>query len=235
MPDGRVVLRMSTDRPGGRGRDENELGMIVDIELDDVTLEGALVVPEEPRGVVVFSHGSGSSRHSPRNSFVATVARQHGLATLLFDLLTEQEDESYETRFDVDLLTRRLVDVTAWVAEGDDTADLEVGYFGSSTGAASALRAAAELGDQVGAVVSRGGRVDLASDVLPEVTAPTLFVVVERDTDVLALNEAAFAKLTAPKELEVVSGAGHLFEEPGTLDVVAEHAAEWFENHLGAQ
>jgi pimeloyl-ACP methyl ester carboxylesterase len=206
--------------------------MVVDIELDDVTLEGALAVPEGADGIVVFSHGSGSSRHSPRNNFVAEVARRHGVATLLFDLLTETEDETYETRFDIDLLTQRLVDVTAWVAEGDDTADLRVGYFGSSTGAASALRAAAALGDQVGAVVSRGGRVDLASEVLADVTAPTLFVVGERDTDVRRLNEEAFAKLTCTKELEVVPEAGHLFEEPGTLNVVAEHAATWFADHL---
>nr|WP_244531496.1 dienelactone hydrolase family protein [Halogranum amylolyticum] len=223
---------MSIDRSGDAGDGENELGMIVDIELDDVTLEGALVVPDDATGIVVFSHGSGSSRHSPRNNFVAEVARRHGLATLLFDLLTEAEDETYETRFDIDLLTRRLVDVTAWVAEGDETADLRIGYFGSSTGAASALRAAAELGDQIGAVVSRGGRVDLASDALADVTAPTLFVVGEADTDVLALNEAAFSKLTCTKELEVIPGAGHLFEEPGTLDAVAEHAAAWFAQHL---
>ncbi|WP_089693959.1 dienelactone hydrolase family protein [Halogranum gelatinilyticum] len=206
--------------------------MIVDIALDDVTLEGALSVPEGAPGIVVFSHGSGSSRHSPRNNFVAEVARRHGLGTLLFDLLTEEEDENYETRFDIDLLTQRLVDVTAWVAEGDETADLTVGYFGSSTGAASALRAAAALGDQVGAIVSRGGRVDLASEQLPDVTAPTLFLVGERDEQVLALNEAAFTKLTCTKELEVVPGAGHLFEERGTLEAVAEHAAEWFAEHL---
>ncbi|EJN59517.1 hypothetical protein HSB1_16750 [Halogranum salarium B-1] len=225
---------MRAGRRGGRTGEtvENELGMVVSIELDDVTLDGALVVPEEATGIVVFSHGSGSSRHSPRNTFVAQVARQHGLATLLFDLLTEAEDESDEGRFDVDRLTRRLVDVTAWVAEGDETADLRVGYFGASTGAASALRAAAELGDHVGAVVSRGGRVDLASDALADVTAPTLFLVGERDTDVLARNEASFSKLTCTKELEVVPGAGHLFEEAGTLDAVAEHAAAWFEEYL---
>ena len=212
---------------------DNHLGMIVDIALDDVTLEGALAVPEDATGIVVFSHGSGSSRHSPRNNFVAEVARRHGLGTLLFDLLTEEEDETAETRFDIDLLTQRLVDVTAWVAEGDETTDLTVGYFGSSTGAASALRAAAALGDRIGAVVSRGGRVDLASEQLPDVTAPTLFLVGERDEQVLALNEEAFATLTCTKELEVVPGAGHLFEEPGTLEAVAEHAAEWFAEHLG--
>lgn len=220
---------MAAKSPADR---DNDLGIVVDIDLDDVTLEGALAVPDGATGIVVFSHGSGSSRHSPRNNFVAEVARRHGLGTLLFDLLTEEEDETYETRFDIDLLTHRLIDVTAWVAEGDETAALTVGYFGSSTGAASALRAAAELDDHVGAVVSRGGRVDLASEHLPDVTAPTLFLVGERDEQVVELNEAAFAKLTCPKELEVVPGAGHLFEEPGTLEAVAEHAAEWFETHL---
>lgn len=221
---------MAAKSPADR---ENELGIIVDIDLDDVTLEGALAIPDGATGLVVFSHGSGSSRLSPRNNFVAEVARQHGVGTLLFDLLTEEEDQTYETRFDIDLLTQRLVDVTAWVAEGDETADLTVGYFGSSTGAASALRAAAELGDQIGAVVSRGGRVDLASESLPDVTAPTLFLVGERDETVLELNEEAFTTLTCTKELDVVPGASHLFEEPGTLEAVAEHAAEWFEEHLG--
>ncbi|RLM89396.1 alpha/beta hydrolase [Halobellus sp. Atlit-38R] len=206
---------------------------LVSIPADGVELPGELLIPEDAAGLVAFAHGSGSSRHSPRNTFVADVLRRHGVGTLLFDLLTEEEDREYETRFDIDLLTARLVAATEWIREYEETRDLNLGYFGSSTGAAAALRAAARRGDDVAAVVSRGGRVDLASEQLPAVTAPTLFIVGGADTQVLELNRDALAELTCERELEVVEGAGHLFEGSGELDEVAELAAEWFESHLG--
>lgn len=186
-----------------------------------------------PQGLVVFAHGSGSSRKSPRNNFVAEVIRDEGLGTLLFDLLTEEEDRVRENRFDIPLLTDRLVAVTEWLWDTESTRELNLGYFGSSTGAASALRAAARLPDEIGAVVSRGGRVDMASEVLGEVRAPSLFIVGGADTQVLELNLEAFDQLDCEKELEVIEGAGHLFEGPGELEEVADVAAEWFAGHLG--
>jgi dienelactone hydrolase len=204
----------------------------VEIPVDAVRLDGELRIPDAATGLVVFAHGSGSSRHSPRNTAVASVLRDHGVGTLLFDLLTAEEDETYETRFDIDLLTERLLGVTDWLRERPETARMNLGYFGSSTGAAAALRAAAERGDDVGAVVSRGGRVDLASDHLPRVTAATLFIVGGADTDVLALNRDAYERLTCAKGLEVVDGAGHLFERPGELERVADLAADWFATRL---
>jgi pimeloyl-ACP methyl ester carboxylesterase len=210
------------------GNDEN----LVTIPVDDVELEGMLDVPPGATGLVVFAHGSGSSRKSPRNNFVAEVIRDRGLGTLLFDLLTEEEDQSRENRFDIPLLTERLVAVTEWLWDRDDTAALNVGYFGSSTGAASALRAAARLGDDVDAVVSRGGRVDMASDVLADVQAPSLFVVGGADTQVLELNREAYERLTCEKDLHVVEGAGHLFEGEGQLEAVADVAADWFAETL---
>ncbi|MFB6155770.1 MAG: dienelactone hydrolase family protein [Haloferacaceae archaeon] len=208
--------------------DEN----IVEIPVDGVTLEGDLRVPAGATGLVVFAHGSGSSRKSPRNNFVAETLRERRLGTLLFDLLTEEEDRVYENRFDIARLTDRLVAVTEWVSDRGDLADLHVGYFGSSTGAAAALRAAGRLGDEVGAVVSRGGRVDLASESLGAVTAPSLFVVGGDDEQVLELNREAYEQLTCERELSVVAGAGHLFEGPGELEEVAGLAADWFEDHL---
>ena len=205
---------------------------LVSIPADGVELEGALVVPDGAPGLVAFAHGSGSSRHSPRNNFVAEVLQAHGLGTLLFDLLTEAEDVDRATRFDIDLLTDRLLAATAWLRGREDVGDLNLGYFGSSTGAAAALRAGAQRGDDIDAVVSRGGRVDLASEQLPEVTAATLFIVGGADTQVLELNRDGLEALTCTKELSVVEGAGHLFEEPGELEEVAELAAEWFEEHL---
>jgi len=202
----------------------------VEIPVDGVTLEGDLGIPDGATGLVVFAHGSGSSRKSPRNQFVAERLRERGLGTLLFDLLTEQEDQRYETRFDIDLLVDRLVTASEWVDEEATTRDLQVGYFGSSTGAAAALRAAARR--DVDAVVSRGGRVDLASAVLADVTAPTLFVVGGADHTVLELNREAYDELVCEKSLEVVEGAGHLFEEPGALEAVADHAGDWFVDHL---
>ncbi|WP_136601079.1 dienelactone hydrolase family protein [Salinigranum halophilum] len=204
----------------------------VEIPVDAVRLDGELRIPDAATGLVVFAHGSGSSRHSPRNTAVASVLRDHGVGTLLFDLLTAEEDETYETRFDIDLLTERLLGVTDWLRGRPETASMNLGYFGSSTGAAAALRAAAERGDDVGAVVSRGGRVDLASDHLPRITAATLFIVGGADTDVLALNRDAYERLTCAKGLEVVDEAGHLFEGPGELERVADLAADWFATRL---
>jgi pimeloyl-ACP methyl ester carboxylesterase len=211
-----------------KGADE----CVVYISAGDVDLEGELCVPEAAHGLVVFAHGSGSSRHSPRNNYVAEVLRDRGLATLLFDLLTEREDQSRENRFDIPLLTDRLVAATDWVTARDEAGSHPLGYFGSSTGAAAALRAAARFGEEVDAVVSRGGRVDMASDQLDAVRAATLFVVGGADTQVLEWNREAFDRLDCEKELEVIEGAGHLFEGPGELEAVADRAADWFASHL---
>jgi alpha-beta hydrolase superfamily lysophospholipase len=202
------------------------------VRTDRVELEGNLGVPLEAQGVVLFAHGSGSSRFSPRNNFVAGVLRHHRLATLLIDLLTSAEDRNYETRFDIDLLTRRLGAVTSWIRKESEARDLPLGLFGASTGAASALRLAATLGREVAAVVSRGGRPDLASGFLSKVTAPTILIVGGEDDVVLELNRKAYEELRCQKELFVIPGATHLFEEPGTLEAVADKAAEWFTKHL---
>lgn len=208
---------------------------LVLIPADWVTLEGALAVPAETQGVVVFAHGSGSSRHSPRNTFVAQVLQTAGLGTLLFDLLTREEDATYETRFDIDLLTRRLVAATRWLREQPRTRSLGIGYFGASTGAAAALRAAAALGSVIGAVVSRGGRPDLARSALDRVQAPTLLIVGGEDHMVIDLNQQAYARLHGEKQLVIIPGAGHLFEEPGTLQEVARLASQWFVRYLHAK
>ena len=205
---------------------------LVSIPADGVELEGELIVPEGASGLVVFAHGSGSSRKSPRNNYVADVLRERGLGTLLFDLLTETEDRDRDNRFDIPLLTDRLVAVTEWLRDRPETTSLRYGYFGSSTGAASALRGAARDATDIDAVVSRGGRVDLASGVLEEVTAPVLLVVGGDDTQVLELNRDAADALTCDTELHVVEGAGHLFEGPGQLEEVADVAADWFEANL---
>jgi pimeloyl-ACP methyl ester carboxylesterase len=205
---------------------------IVYVPVDGVDLEGDLRIPEDASGLVVFAHGSGSSRHSPRNNYVAEVLRDRGLGTFLFDLLTAEEDQYRENRFDIPLLTDRLVTVTDWLEGYDATSGLTPGYFGSSTGAAAALRAAARRGSGVAAVVSRGGRVDMASEHLSDVRAATLFVVGGEDTDVLELNREAFEALDCEKELTVVEGAGHLFEGEGELEEVADVAADWFADHL---
>jgi putative phosphoribosyl transferase len=206
----------------------------VHIRSGNVNLEGNLTIPAGAKGVVLFAHGSGSSRHSPRNQFVAGVIREAGLATLLFDLLTEEEESvdiyTRHHRFDIGMLSQRLVDAAFWVT--GQFPSLRIGYFGASTGAGAALAAAAELGETVGAVVSRGGRPDLAGDALPRVTSPTLLIVGGLDYTVLDLNREAFAKLNCEKELVVVLEATHLFEEPGTLEEVARLAADWFQGHL---
>jgi len=195
-----------------------------------------LIIPQRAAGVVLFAHGSGSSRHSPRNQFVARTIRESGTGTLLFDLLTgEEEIEDNITarlRFDIGLLARRLVEVTHWLTRRPETQRYGVGYFGSSTGGGAALVAAAELGKSIGAVVSRGGRPDLAGDALPRVQSPTLLIVGGRDDVVIQLNEEALAKLHCEKELKIVPRATHLFEDPGALEEVARLAAEWFRRHL---
>jgi putative phosphoribosyl transferase len=203
----------------------------VTITGDSVALEGMLGIPPNASGIVLFAHGSGSSRHSPRNNYVARVLRKAGLATLLLDLLTEEEDRVYTTRFDIDLLTHRLVAASHWINSQPRARGLTTGYFGASTGGAAALDAAAGLGSAIGAVVSRGGRPDLAAS-LDRVRAPTLLIVGGLDTEVIALNRKAYAQLHCEKELTIVSGASHLFEEPGTLEQVAELASGWFTRHL---
>ena len=210
----------------------DETDTIVSIPVDTVELEGELVVPEGATGIVVFAHGSGSSRHSPRNNAVADVVRSAGVATLLFDLLTEEEDEHRENRFDIPLLTDRLRAVTDWVRNHERTEGLNVGYFGASTGAAAALRAAATIDTDIDAVVSRGGRVDLAAEALPQVETPTLLIIGGDDDTVLERNRDAYDELDCTKELEIIEGAGHLFEGPGELDEVADVATDWFDTTL---
>lgn len=208
---------------------------LVHVPVDGVTLEGALAlaIPDKATGLVLFAHGSGSSRFSPRNNFVAGELRKVGLGTLLIDLLTRTEDQDYERRFDIALLTGRLVAVSNWLAAQPETSSLPLGLFGASTGAAAALQAAAALPDQVKAVVSRGGRPDLAGkQALAQVRCPTLLIVGGHDDVVIELNQQADALLTCPKELMIVPGATHLFEEPGTLEKVADLAATWFQQTL---
>jgi len=206
--------------------------MEIDIPLTSVTLKGELVIPENAIGIVVFSHGSGSSRFSPRNRSVAGLIQQNGMGTLLFDLLTEQEDSIYENRFNIDLLTSRLIEATEWLMQYKPTKDLPIGYFGASTGAASALRAAAYFENNIKAVVSRGGRPDLALNVLHLVTAPTLLIVGQLDVPVIKMNKEAFDELKTVKEMKIIPGATHLFEEPGKLMEVAELAISWYMEHL---
>ena len=198
-----------------------------------VHLSGTLTLPENVGGLVLFAHGSGSSRLSPRNRHVAQALNDAGIGTLLFDLLTSAEDRAYETRFDIGLLTTRLLAATDWATREHSTATLPLGYFGASTGAAAALAAAAHKGTQIAAVVSRGGRPDLAgADALTRVTAPTLLIVGGDDPVVIELNEAAYAHLRCPRKLEIIPGATHLFEEAGTLERVAADAAAWFQRWL---
>lgn len=213
--------------------DQEPLERIVEIPVNGITLEGALVIPAGCSSVVLFAHGSGSSRHSPRNNFVAQQLQDLGLGTLLLDLLTREEDARYENRFDIDLLTWRLERATQWVMEQPRSESLDIGYFGASTGAAAALQAAATFGEAIGAVVSRGGRPDLAIPALGTVEAPTLLIVGGLDHEVIELNRRAYQKLKAEKHLEIVPGATHLFEEPGALQEVAGLAGKWFKRHFG--
>ena len=210
--------------------------MQVVIPIRRIELTGDLDVPGRPLGLVLFAHGSGSSRYSPRNQYVARVLREAGIGTLLFDLLTPAEEEaealSRHLRFDIALLAERLEGATRWAIDQATRSDVNVGYFGSSTGAAAALIAASRFGDVVGAVVSRGGRPDLAGDALARVRGATLLIVGGEDKPVIGLNEEAYERLHCEKALRIIPGATHLFEEPGALEIVAKMAAEWFANHL---
>jgi putative phosphoribosyl transferase len=210
---------------------------LVRIPAGKVTINGNLTVPRRAKGIVLFAHGSGSGRFSPRNTRVAREINKAGIATLLIDLLTQEEEEIDEStgefRFDIDLLAQRLIHATEWLKKNPDTKALAVGYFGASTGAAAALIAAAKLPEQVKAVVSRGGRPDLAGEYLSKVKAPTLLIVGGDDTDVLELNREASKEIKSDKKLVVVPGATHLFEEPGKLEEVSRLAISWFSKHLG--
>lgn len=205
---------------------------LVAIQADAAVFHGDLRIPPNAGGLIVFAHGSGSSRLSPRNRFVAEVLVESGFGTLLVDLLTPGEEHNRAGVFDVELLAHRLTEITLWVATQVESRELTIGYFGASTGAAAALVAAARSSLPIGAVVSRGGRVDLAGDWLARVTTPALLLVGEKDEVVLDLNRAAFARLPGAKRLEVIPGASHLFEERGTLEAAAAYAAEWFGRFL---
>jgi putative phosphoribosyl transferase len=208
----------------------------VRVPAGPVTLEGNLGIPEGATGIVLFAHGSGSGRHSPRNRYVAEALREANLATLLIDLLTPEEEEvdlrTRHLRFDIGLLADRLVGATDWLTQDPNTRNRQVGYFGASTGAGAALVAAAKRPEAVGAVVSRGGRPDLAGEALPRVAAPTLLIVGGEDELVISMNREAMEKMSAEKELEIVPGASHLFEEPGKLEEVTRLAAGWFTRYL---
>jgi len=199
----------------------------VKIPINSIKLDGILGIPKNAKGIVIFAHGSGSSRFSPRNNFVARELRKAGLATLLFDLLTEKEDLIYENRFNINLLAERLITVTKWVKANDETKNLKIGYFGASTGAAAALQASTKIED-IKAIVSRGGRPDLVLNYIPKVKAATLLIVGELDEYVIELNKIAYEKLKAEKELIIIPGASHLFEEPGKLEEVSRLAKDWF-------
>jgi putative phosphoribosyl transferase len=208
----------------------------VQIPAGRAVLSGNLTIPENAIALVLFAHGSGSSRHSPRNQFVARTLNRAGLGTLLFDLLTSEEEaldiHSREHRFNISLLAKRLVHATKWARQQEETRNLHIGYFGSSTGGAAALVAAAELPQDIGAVVSRGGRPDLAGDALPRVQAPTLLIVGGNDDVVIELNEMARDQMRCEVNLKIIPGATHLFEEPGALEHVAKLASDWFSLHL---
>jgi dienelactone hydrolase len=221
-------------KTGGAPPDDD--GRTVHVQAGAVTLVGDLALPVDAKGVVLFAHGSGSSRHSPRNRFVASELRAAGLATLLIDLLTPDEEaidaRTAHLRFDIGLLAERLVAATDWLGDQAETRDLNVGYFGASTGAGAALVAAAERAEAVGAVVSRGGRPDLAGDALPRVRAPTLLIVGGADAQVIGMNTAALVRMRCAVDLEIVPGASHLFEEPGALEEVARLGRAWFVGSL---
>jgi putative phosphoribosyl transferase len=209
----------------------------IEIPLDyGEAIRGTFDIVDNAKGVIIFAHGSASNRRSPRNKYVACALQEKGYGTLLFDLLTDTEEvidlQTRKFRFDIDLLTRRLILATQWCEDNNDTKKLPVGYFGASTGAAAALIAAAKLGTVVKAVVSRGGRADLAIDALPSVKAPTLFLVGGDDPTIIELNKRAARYMTIENNLLIVPGAGHLFEEPGALEQVSKASANWFENHL---
>ncbi|MGI6156679.1 MAG: dienelactone hydrolase family protein [Enterococcus lemanii] len=205
---------------------------LVSIPDKKVMLVGSLMIPNQATGLILFAHGSGSSRFSPRNNYVAEVLRQRGFGTLLLDLLTFEEDRDVEKRFDINLLAKRLQTATLWLQKQEQTSNLPIGYFGASTGAAAAIESAAYLGEQIKAIVSRGGRPDLAWQYLDALKSPTLLIVGGNDEVVIELNQKAYEKINAIKDIEIVAGATHLFEEPGTLEIVANLAADWFAHYL---
>lgn len=209
------------------------MGNLIQLYINGTHLQGALDLPEQKAmGVVLFAHGSGSSRLSPRNLFVADVLRRGGIATFLVDLLTEEEDSDYKNRFDIMLLSDRLAKIANWLKENSETRELPIGLFGASTGAAAALNLAAVMGHDISAVVSRGGRPDLITGEITKITSPTLLIVGGNDIEVLGLNKETYDKLQCEKELKVIKGATHLFEEPGALEEVAELAFDWFKKHF---
>lgn len=204
----------------------------IDIPIGEIHVKGNLRQAQNSKGIILFSHGSGSSRLSSRNNYVADILLKKGFSSLLFDLLTLQEDAIYDNRFDIELLTKRLVSVTKWIKNNEDIKQLPLGYFGASTGAASALSAAAKLGIAISAVVSRGGRPDLALEFLSQVKTPTLLLVGGNDGVVIELNKKAQAKIPGICELKIIEGASHLFPEPGKLDLVAKETSDWFDTYL---
>lgn len=212
------------------GKDSME--EVIHVKIDHISLEGALEVPKDAKGIVLFAHGSGSSRHSVRNIFVAKALSKVGLGTLLIDLLSENEDTVYQTRFNIELLSQRLIKIVRFLQKNESTKNLKIGLFGASTGAAAALEVAADLGSEIKACVSRGGRPDLAMNVLHRVTTPTLLIVGGADFGVIELNQKAYAALTCVKHIDIVPHATHLFEEPGTLEEVARLSREWFIKYL---
>lgn len=205
---------------------------ILNIQANSVILEGELTIPQNAKGLILFVHGSGSGRLSPRNNYVAQVLQKNDLATFLFDLLTKAEDLDYEFRFNIDLLTKRLAYVTKYLKEYEETKDFKIGYFGASTGAAAAIKAAVEEQNIISAIVSRGGRVDLAEDELEELKIPTMLIVGEKDDFVVDVNKEALKKIKFTKTLSIIPNATHLFEEPGALEEVAREAAKWFTTYL---
>lgn len=204
----------------------------IDIPIEEVTLKGRLRIAKQQKGLVIFSHGSGSSRMSSRNNYVADLLLEEGFSSLLFDLLTEKEDTIYENRFNIDLLAQRLVLVTRWIYNKDITKNVPIGFFGASTGAASALKATPFLGNKIKAIVSRGGRPDLAAPILDQIICPTLLIVGGDDGVVITLNQKAYDQLKGIKKIEIIEGATHLFSEPGKLELVAELTGTWFTKYL---
>jgi len=204
----------------------------IEIQLDSISLKGNLRLADNSKGIILFSHGSGSSRLSTRNNYVANLLFEQGFSSLLFDLLTEQEDLTYENRFNIELLTKRLLKVTKWISIYKETKHLPIGYFGSSTGAASALSAAAQSDERVKAIVSRGGRPDLAIKILYKIKIPTLLLVGGNDHMVIELNKKAHAEISGICELKIIDGASHLFSESGKLEIVAEQTSNWFDKYL---
>lgn len=204
----------------------------IEIQIDSFSLKGNLRLADNSKGIILFSHGSGSSRLSTRNNYVAHLLFEQGFSSLLFDLLTEQEDLTYENQFNIELLTKRLLKVAKWISKYDETKHFPIGYFGSSTGAASALSAATQLDKRVKAIVSRGGRPDLAMKTLFKIKIPTLLLVGGNDHMVIELNKKAQAEISGICKLKIIEGASHLFSEPGKLEIVAKHTSDWFDKYL---